>query len=67
MAEIRVEQRKRGMGWLWPLIALIIVLLLIWFFMAGADDPVEPVGAPASEPGAMLMVPLIFEQPRLVA
>lgn len=34
MAEIRVEERKRGMGWLWGLIALAIVALLIWYFMS---------------------------------
>jgi hypothetical protein len=37
MAEIRVEERKRGMGWLWGLIALVIVALLIWYFMSTGE------------------------------
>ena len=57
MAEIRVEQ-KRGLGWLWALIALVIVVLLIWFFMAGADDEIEPV-APVTEPGVTLISPTL--------
>ena len=41
MAEIRVEERKRGMGWLWGLIALVIVALLIWYFMSTGDGTAE--------------------------
>ena len=37
MAEIRVEERKRGLGWLWGLIALVLVALLIWYFMSTGD------------------------------
>ena len=41
MAEIRVEERKRGMGWLWGLIALVIVALLIWYFMSTGDGTAD--------------------------
>ena len=41
MAEIRVEERKRGMGWLWGLIALVIVALLIWYFLNNADTAAD--------------------------
>ena len=41
MAEIRVEERKRGMGWLWGLIALVVVALLIWYFLNNADNAAD--------------------------
>ena len=41
MAEIRVEERKRGMGWLWGLIALVIVALLIWYFMSTGEGTAD--------------------------
>lgn len=57
MAEIRVEEKRRNLGWLWALIALVIVVLLIWFFMAGADDEVEPIPPAGTEPGMSLVEP----------
>ena len=46
MAEIRLEKKKRGMGWLWALLALLLLLLLVWWLWP--DDAVEePV---ATEP-----------------
>jgi hypothetical protein len=33
MAEIRIEQKRRGLGWLWLLLALIIVAALAWYFV----------------------------------
>ena len=33
MAEIRIEQKRRGLGWLWLLLALIVVVVLAWYFM----------------------------------
>ena len=33
MAEIRVEPRRRGLAWLWILIALIIIAGLVYYFM----------------------------------
>ena len=41
MAEIRVEERKRGLGWLWGLIALVLVALLIWYFMSTGDGTAD--------------------------
>ena len=67
MAEIRVEERRRSLSWLWALIALVIVALLIWFFMAGAGDQVEPVDPTLPEPGASLTEPLTVVQSRLAA
>ncbi|HLV27064.1 MAG TPA: hypothetical protein VKZ41_12205 [Gemmatimonadales bacterium] len=39
MAEIRVEERKRGTGWLWMLVLLLAVIAAVWYFstMNGAE------------------------------
>lgn len=37
MAEIRVEPKRGGLGWLWIVIALIIVALVVWYFMGNSD------------------------------
>ena len=54
MAEIRVEREKRGLGWLWALLALLLLALAAWWFLtqrpesnpAPADTtaPVDTVG-----------------------
>lgn len=36
MAQIRIEQRRSGLGWLWLIIALIIVAVIVWFLATGA-------------------------------
>ncbi len=36
MAQIRIEQRRSGTGWLWLIIALIIVAVIVWFLATGA-------------------------------
>ncbi|MGH7719893.1 MAG: hypothetical protein ACREON_13750 [Gemmatimonadaceae bacterium] len=35
MAEIKIQERRGGLGWLWALIALVVVVLLAWYFLAG--------------------------------
>lgn len=35
MAQIRIEQRRSGLGWLWLVIALIIVAVIVWFLATG--------------------------------
>jgi len=47
MAEIRIEQKRRGLGWLWLLLALIIVAILAWYFLyPGRTAPAPATGAP---------------------
>ena len=47
MAEIRIEQKRRGLGWLWLLLALIIVAVLAWYFLyPGRTAPAPATGAP---------------------
>ncbi|WP_411282105.1 hypothetical protein [Gemmatimonas sp.] len=37
MAEIRVE-RKEGKGWLWVVLALLVLALLVWWFFGRRND-----------------------------
>lgn len=48
MAQIQIEQR-RGLGWLWMIIAIVVVALAIWFFMTRNDASTAPeTTAPAT-------------------
>lgn len=40
MAEIRMEKKKSGLGWLWILLAILLIALLAWFFLADDDRAV---------------------------
>ncbi len=37
MAQIQIEERRRGLGWLWAIIAIVILALIVWYFAAGND------------------------------
>lgn len=45
MAEIHVEPKGRGMGWIWIVIALIIIAALIWYFVLGAPGTQNAPGS----------------------
>jgi hypothetical protein len=65
MAQIRIEQRRSGLGWLWLIIALIIVAVIVWFLATGAwrttstparvndTTPSSLEVRPASSPGTL--------------
>lgn len=65
MAQIRIEQRRSGLGWLWLVIALIIVAVIVWFLATGGwkattapanvndTTPSSLEGQPKSNPGAL--------------
>lgn len=38
MAEIPVEKKSGVPGWLWALLALILLALVVWWFVSQADD-----------------------------
>ena len=46
MAEIRIERKRRSLGWLWLLLALLLVAALAWYFLS----PGRPAPAPAAAP-----------------
>lgn len=54
MADIKIEKKKSGLGWLWALLAILVLALIIWWIWAEAgddDDLVEPeVGVVDVEP-----------------
>jgi hypothetical protein len=48
MAQIQIEER-RGLGWLWAIIAIVLVALAIWYFATRADTTAAPdTTAPAT-------------------
>ncbi len=43
MAQIRIEEKRGGLGWLWVIVALIVVGLVLWYiFAGGATTPTTP-------------------------
>jgi hypothetical protein len=54
MAQIRIEQKRGGLGWLWLIIALIIIAIIAWFIFVPRQPhpvPARPAGtAPSSLP-----------------
>ncbi len=49
MAEIRVEEKRGGLGWLWALLLVLLVAVAAWWFLTtrNADGPGAP--EPAGE------------------
>lgn len=51
MAEIRVEERRRSLGWLWALIALLVIGALAYYFLFMNEPNVTaPPGTTGSLP-----------------
>jgi multidrug resistance efflux pump len=48
MAEIRIERKRRGLGWLWLLLALLIVAGLAWYFLYPGRAAPTTTGAPTT-------------------
>jgi hypothetical protein len=44
MAEIKVEPKRGGLGWLWALIALVVIAAAVWYFMSSS----RPAPVPAA-------------------
>ena len=62
MAEIRIERKRRGLGWLWLLLALLIVAVLAWYFLYPGRT--APAAAPPTTGALDRAAP---EAPRLAA
>ena len=45
MAEIRVEEKRRSLTWLWLLLALAVVGLVLWYLNNDGVNQVETVPA----------------------
>ncbi|MEJ7811415.1 MAG: hypothetical protein WKG32_13470 [Gemmatimonadaceae bacterium] len=37
MAQIKVEQKRGGLGWLWIVLALVVIAVLAWYFLSRPD------------------------------
>lgn len=68
MADIDLERKSGGMGWLWWALGLLALVLIVWWIWPDADDEaeytevdpvetVEPAAAPATTPVAIADVP----------
>ena len=73
MAEIRVEQKRTSMGWLWILLVLVLVALGVWYFLGAPGLNPAPAGAGDTtlSPGAATSIdsvayPLHPQSPRTV-
>ena len=44
MAEIKVEQKRGGLGWLWAIVVLALIGAAVWYFMNNSQ------AAPATSP-----------------
>jgi len=44
MAEIKVEQKRGGLGWLWAIVVLALIGAAVWYFMNNcrAGPPTSP-------------------------
>ncbi|HEU4565696.1 MAG TPA: hypothetical protein VFS05_13640 [Gemmatimonadaceae bacterium] len=49
MAEIRVEPKRGGLGWLWIVIALIIIALVAWYFLSSRHTTATTTGMAAGQ------------------
>jgi hypothetical protein len=73
MAEIRVEEKRGGLAWLWILLALLLIGAAVWYFMGmpgtqDANQGIEqgtttPAATPATAPPPMDSVSLPVHRP----
>ncbi len=56
MAEIKVEPKRSGLGWLWAIIILAVIALAAWYFMNNSRA-VPATAAPADSVRTSLLVP----------
>jgi hypothetical protein len=73
MAEIRVEQKRGSMAWLWILLVLLLVALGVWYVLGAPGLNPTPAGAgdTTTTPGAATPIdsvayPLHPQSPRVV-
>lgn len=39
MAEIKIEPKRGGLGWLWAIIALVLIAAAVWYLMNRGTAP----------------------------
>ena len=58
MAEIKVEPKRGGLGWLWAIIILALIAATVWYFMNNSRA-VPATTAPADSARTSLAVPRV--------
>ena len=58
MAEIKVEPKRSGLGWLWAIIVLVLVGVVAWYFMTQRTAPATTVPADSTRT-SMLEIPTL--------
>ena len=56
MAEIKVEPKRSGLGWLWAIIILAVIAMGVWYFMRNSRA-VPATAAPPDSVRTSLLVP----------
>jgi hypothetical protein len=56
MAEIKVEAKRSGLGWLWTIIVLVLVGVAAWYFLTQRAAPATTVPADSTRT-SMLEIP----------
>jgi ABC-type polysaccharide/polyol phosphate export permease len=57
MAQIRIEQKRSSLGWLWVIIALIIIGVIIWYLLGRGTAATETTNttSPATTPSSQVV------------
>ncbi|HEX5073498.1 MAG TPA: hypothetical protein VFW03_09840 [Gemmatimonadaceae bacterium] len=58
MAEIKVEAKRSGLGWLWAIIILAIIVAGLWYLMSTSRSA-PATAAPADSARTSLLTPAI--------
>jgi len=58
MAEIKVEAKRSGLGWLWAIIILAVIAAGLWYFMH-TSQAVPPSAATADSVRTSLPLPTV--------
>jgi hypothetical protein len=61
MAEIKVEPKRGGLGWLWAIIILVLIAAAAWYFMNNSRA-VPATTTPADSTRTSLVAPHKFAE-----
>lgn len=50
MAEIRVQEKRGSLAWLWVLLLVVLAAIAAWWFLSGSEVNVQSEPAPSVTP-----------------